>query len=54
MRPRPAPRCKIIPADKYFHSMAQIIVASDQTIKEKPELIRKLVRATLHGFTRHR
>ena len=29
--------------------MAQVVVASDQTIKEKPELIRKLVRATIHG-----
>jgi len=40
----------IIPADEYFPSMAQAIVASDQTIKEKPELIQKLVRATLHGL----
>jgi NitT/TauT family transport system substrate-binding protein len=41
---------EIIPADKYFQSMAQIIVASDETIKTKPDLIRKLVRATLHGW----
>ena len=40
----------IIPADKYFQSMAQVVVASDATIKEKPDLIRKLVRATLHGL----
>ncbi|HUZ74659.1 MAG TPA: ABC transporter substrate-binding protein [Stellaceae bacterium] len=44
-------KVKIISADTYFPSMSQIIVASDKTIKEKPELIRKLVRATLHGFT---
>jgi NitT/TauT family transport system substrate-binding protein len=42
-------KIKVIPADQYFHSMAQIVVASDQTIKEKPELIRKLVQATIHG-----
>jgi NitT/TauT family transport system substrate-binding protein len=42
-------KIKIIPADQYFQSMAQVVVASDQVIKEKPELIRKLVRATLHG-----
>ena len=44
-------KIKIIPADKYFQSMAQVVVASDQTIKEKPDLIRKLVRATIHGVT---
>lgn len=42
-------KIRVIPADKYFQSMAQIVVASDQTIKEKPELVRKLVRATIHG-----
>lgn len=40
----------VIPADRYFPSMAQAIVASDTTIKEKPELIRKLVAATLRGL----
>ena len=40
----------IIPADKYFQSMAQIVVASDDVIKTKPDLIRKLVRATMHGL----
>jgi NitT/TauT family transport system substrate-binding protein len=39
----------VIPADQYFPSMAQVIVASDDTIKQKPDLIRKLVRATIHG-----
>jgi NitT/TauT family transport system substrate-binding protein len=43
-------KVRVIPADEYFPSMAQAIVASDDTIKEKPELIRKLVRATLHGL----
>lgn len=40
----------IIPADDVFKSMAQAIVASDKTIKENPELIKKLVRATLKGM----
>ncbi len=43
-------KVRIIPADQYFQSMAQAILASDFMIKEKPELIRKLVRATLHGM----
>ena len=40
----------IIPADVYFKSMAQAILASDELIEKRPELIRKLVRATLHGM----
>lgn len=40
----------IIPSDDVFKSMAQAIVASDKTIKENPDLIRKLVRATLKGM----
>jgi len=40
----------IIPADEYFKSMAQAILASDDTIKNNPELIGKLVRATLKGM----
>ena len=42
-------KIKVIPADEYFQSMAQIVVASDETIKAKPDLVRKLVRATIHG-----
>ena len=44
-------KIKVIPADKYFQSMAQVVVASDETIKQKPDLVRKLVRATIHGVT---
>ncbi|ODP35211.1 MULTISPECIES: ABC transporter substrate-binding protein [Pandoraea] len=33
--------------DKYFPGMAQAILASDKTIAEKPEMIRKFVRATV-------
>lgn len=40
----------IIPADVYFKSMAQAIVASDDTIQKNPQLIQKLVRATLKGM----
>jgi NitT/TauT family transport system substrate-binding protein len=41
---------RIIPADDYFQSMAQAVVASDAAIRDKPELIRALVAATLHGM----
>jgi len=41
---------EIIPAEKYFKSMAQAIIASDKTIKEDPEMIRSFVRATLKGL----
>ena len=40
----------ILPADEYFKSMAQAILASDDTIKNDPALIQKLVRATLKGM----
>ncbi len=40
----------VIPADEYFKSMAQAVLASDETIAKRPELIRKLVRATLKGM----
>lgn len=40
----------IIPADDYFKSMAQAILASDDTIKNNPALVQKLVRATLKGM----
>lgn len=40
----------ILPADVYFKSMAQAILAADETIKKNPQLIQKLVRATLKGM----
>ncbi len=40
----------ILPADVYFKSMAQAILASDETIAKNPELVQKLVRATLKGM----
>ncbi|NYT67827.1 ABC transporter substrate-binding protein [Pusillimonas noertemannii] len=41
----------IIPADKYFKSMAQAILASDEIIQKDPELVRGFVRATVKGLT---
>jgi NitT/TauT family transport system substrate-binding protein len=43
-------KVSIIPADVYFKSMAQAILASDETIAKNPELLKKLVRATLKGM----
>lgn len=43
-------KIRIIPADQYFQSMGQVVIASDKMIREQPELIRKLVRATLKGW----
>ena len=40
----------IMPSDTYFKSMAQAILASDETIAKNPELVQKLVRATLKGM----
>lgn len=47
-----APKMNIesIPSDTVFKSMAQAIVASDETIQKNPELLRKIVRATLKGM----
>ncbi|HUK61524.1 MAG TPA: ABC transporter substrate-binding protein [Stellaceae bacterium] len=42
-------KIRVIQADQYFHSMAQVVVASDDVIKTKPDLIKKLVAATIHG-----
>jgi len=46
----PKMNMEIIPSDTVFKSMAQAIVASDETIQKNPELIRKIVRATLKGM----
>ncbi len=40
----------ILPSDVYFKSMAQAILASDETIEKNPQLIQKLVSATLKGM----
>ena len=43
-------KIRIIRSDTYFPSMAQAIIASDAMIQKRPELIQKLVRATLKGM----
>ncbi len=43
-------KMKIYSSDDYFKSMAQAILASDETIQKRPDLVRKLVRATLKGM----
>ena len=43
-------KVKIMPAYEYTKSMAQAILASDEVIQKRPELVRKLVQATLHGM----
>ena len=43
-------KIKVFSSEDYFKSMAQAILASEDTIQKKPELVRKLVRATLKGM----
>jgi NitT/TauT family transport system substrate-binding protein len=43
-------KVKIIPTDEFFPHMAQAIAVSDQVIKEKPDMVRKFVKAALHGM----
>jgi len=42
-------KLKIFPAQDFFPSMPQAIIASDKMIATKPDVIRKFVRATLRG-----
>jgi NitT/TauT family transport system substrate-binding protein len=43
-------KVNVLPTDEFFPHMAQAIGASDRIIKEKPELVRKFVRASLRGM----
>ena len=43
-------KVKVIQTDEYFPHMAQGIAASDQVIKDRPEMVRKFVKAALHGM----
>jgi NitT/TauT family transport system substrate-binding protein len=43
-------KVRVIPSDEYFPHMAQGIGASDQVIKERPELVGKFVKAALRGM----
>ncbi len=44
-------KVKVYESDETFNSMAQVIIASERTIKERPELVSKVVRATLKGVS---
>src|SRR5882757_9321952 len=43
-------KVKVIPTDEFFPHMAQAIAGSDQTIKERPEMVQKFVKAALRGM----
>ena len=43
-------KVRIIPTDEYFPHMAQAIAVSDQVIKDRPEMVRKFVKAALRGM----
>lgn len=43
-------KVRIIPTEDFFPHMAQGIAVSDDMIKQKPEMIRKFVRAALRGM----
>jgi NitT/TauT family transport system substrate-binding protein len=43
-------KVKLLPGNELFQSMAQAILASDEVIKKNPELVKRLVRATLRGM----
>jgi NitT/TauT family transport system substrate-binding protein len=42
-------KMRLMPAYEYTKSMAQAILVADETIQKRPELVRKIVRATLRG-----
>ncbi len=41
---------RVLPTDEFFPHMAQAIGASDEIIKDKPEIVRAFVQAALHGM----
>ena len=43
-------KVRVIPTEQYFPHMGQAIAASDDMIKQKPEMIRKFVHASLRGM----
>ena len=43
-------KIKLIPQDQIFESMAQAILASDDAIKNHPQIVRGVVQATLQGM----
>jgi NitT/TauT family transport system substrate-binding protein len=43
-------KVRVIPTEEFFPHMAQAIATSDNTIKQKPEMVRKVVHAALRGM----
>jgi NitT/TauT family transport system substrate-binding protein len=43
-------KVRILPTDEFFPHMAQAVAASDDTIRNRPELVRAFVKAALHGM----
>src|ERR1700730_4669657 len=43
-------KVKVLPSDEFFPHMAQAVAASDQIIKDKPDMLRAFVKAALHGM----
>jgi NitT/TauT family transport system substrate-binding protein len=41
---------ELLPVEQQFKSMAQAIIASDDAIKNRPDVLRRLVQATLQGM----
>src|SRR5215467_12192891 len=41
---------KVLPTDEFFPHMAQAVAASDQIIKDKPDMVRAFVKASLRGM----
>jgi NitT/TauT family transport system substrate-binding protein len=43
-------KVRVIPSEQFFPHLAQGIGASDDTIKNRPDMVRKFVHAALHGM----
>ena len=43
-------KVNVLPTDEFFPHMAQAVAASDQIIKDKPDIVRAFVKAALHGM----
>ena len=43
-------KVNVLPTDEFFPHMAQAVAASDQIIKDRPDMVRAFVKAALHGM----
>ena len=43
-------KVNVLPTDEFFPHMAQAVDASEQIIKDKPDMVRAFVKAALHGM----